>query len=68
MKHGTGLTIGVAAVVMLAAGGGYWLGHRGSAPTAPGASAAMPGASAPAGDTGEAGKEASLLPQPDGPA
>ena len=57
MKHGTGLTIGVAAVVMLAAGGGYWLGHRGSAPTAPGASAAMPGASAPAGDTAKQEKK-----------
>jgi Cu(I)/Ag(I) efflux system membrane fusion protein len=51
------LTIGVAAVVMLAAGGGYWLGHRGSAPTAPGASAAMPGASAPAGDTAKQEKK-----------
>jgi Cu(I)/Ag(I) efflux system membrane fusion protein len=57
MKHGTGLTIGVAAVVMLAAGGGYWLGHRGSAPTAPGAIAAMPGASAPAGDTAKQEKK-----------
>jgi Cu(I)/Ag(I) efflux system membrane fusion protein len=36
MKHGTGLTIGVAAVVMLAAGGGYWLGHKGAAPAGAG--------------------------------
>ncbi len=53
MKRVTGLAIGVTAVVILAAGGGYWLGHKGSAPAAPGASAAMAGASAPAGEAGK---------------
>jgi Cu(I)/Ag(I) efflux system membrane fusion protein len=53
MKQSTGVGFGVVAVAIIAAGGGYWLGHRGSAPTAPGASAAMTGASAPTDDTGK---------------
>jgi Cu(I)/Ag(I) efflux system membrane fusion protein len=57
MKQSTGVGFGVVAVAIIAAGGGYWLGHRGSAPTAPGASAAMTGASAPAGDTGKQEKK-----------
>ena len=57
MKQSTGVGFGVVAVAIIAAGGGYWLGHRGSAPTAPGASAAMPGASAPAGDTAKQEKK-----------
>ncbi|MDO8777242.1 MAG: efflux RND transporter periplasmic adaptor subunit [Burkholderiaceae bacterium] len=31
MKQGTGIAMGVIAVALLAAGGGYWLGHRGVA-------------------------------------
>ena len=52
MKQNTGLGIGVVAIAILAAGGGYWVGHRGGAPMAPaGAGATLAGASAPAGDT-----------------
>jgi Cu(I)/Ag(I) efflux system membrane fusion protein len=57
MKQSTGVGFGVVAVAIIAAGGGYWLGHRGSAPTAPGASAAMTGASAPTDDTGKQEKK-----------
>ena len=57
MKQNTGLGIGVVAIAILAAGGGYWLGHKGSATTAPGASAAMSGASAPMGNTGKPEKK-----------
>jgi membrane fusion protein, copper/silver efflux system len=52
VKQNTGLGIGVVAIAILAAGGGYWVGHRGGAPMAPaGAGATLAGASAPAGDT-----------------
>jgi len=57
MKQTTGWGFGVVAIALVAAGGGYWLGHRGSATTAPGASAAMSGASAPVGDAGKPEKK-----------
>ena len=31
MKQGTGLAVGIFAVAVMAAGGGYWLGNRGTA-------------------------------------
>ncbi len=59
MKQGTGLAMGIAAVVLLAAGGGYWLGNKGAAPTATGTTAATAGATATAGDAVK--KEKKLL-------
>ncbi len=59
MKQGTGLAMGIAAVVLLAAGGGYWLGNKGAAPTATGTTAATAGATAKAGDA--VNKEKKLL-------
>ena len=49
MKQGTGLAIGILAVAVVAAGGGYWLGSTGG-PT--------PGDSAPAATAGAAGEAA----------
>jgi Cu(I)/Ag(I) efflux system membrane fusion protein len=53
MKQTTGWGFGVVAIAIAAAGGGYWLGHRENATTAPGANATMSGASAPVGDAGK---------------
>jgi hypothetical protein len=61
MKQGKGLAMGIAAVVLLAAGGGYWLGNKGAAPTAIGTTktAATAGATATVGDAVK--KEKKLL-------
>lgn len=47
MKQGTGMAIGVIALALAAAAGGYWLGNRGAASHTGG------GAALPAGDTGQ---------------
>jgi hypothetical protein len=67
MKHGTGLTIGVAAVVMLAAGGGYWLGHKGAAPAGAGMTVA-PANDAASGVTANPAKKLLYYRNPHGPA
>jgi Cu(I)/Ag(I) efflux system membrane fusion protein len=59
MKQGTGIAIGVIAVAVLAAGGGYWLGNKGAvSPTSAGTAGTASAAHA-AGDTGK--KEPKLL-------
>jgi len=59
MKQGTGIAIGVLMVAVIAAGGGYWFGHRGVAVRAEGPATVAAG-SATAGT--EAGtKERKLL-------
>ena len=53
MKQGPGIAIGVIALALVAAGGGYWLGNKGAASHTEG------GAALTAGDTGT--KERKLL-------
>ena len=48
MNKGAGLLIGIVAVAV-AAGGGYWLGNKGTAPHGAGDAALTAGAAAPAG-------------------
>ena len=61
MKHGAGLAMGIVAVGLLAAGGGYWLGSKGGTATSAGTTAApaAAGATAAAGEAGK--KERKLL-------
>ncbi len=58
MKNGTGLAMGIITVAAVAAGGGYWLGNRGSTHV-PDNTPAPAAASSPAGDTST--KERKLL-------
>ncbi|WP_114970733.1 efflux RND transporter periplasmic adaptor subunit [Rhodoferax ferrireducens] len=44
MKQATGIAIGVIALAVLAAGGGYWVGNRGAASQPQGAAALVAGA------------------------
>ncbi len=59
MKHGAGLAMGIVAVGLLAAGGGYWLGSKGGTATSAGTTAAPAGATTAAGEAGK--KERKLL-------
>ena len=58
MKNGAGLTVGII-VALVAGGGGYWLGGKGSLTPVTGGTAATTGAAAPA--DGPAKKERKLL-------
>jgi RND family efflux transporter MFP subunit len=51
MKQGAGLVIGVFAIALVAAGGGYWLGNKGAQAPADGS------ATVSVGSSGEAGKK-----------
>ncbi len=57
MKHGNRLAMGIVAVAILAAGGGYWLGTWGAASTRLSATDSPPGAEAAAGDAVKAEKK-----------
>ncbi|NMM12818.1 MAG: efflux RND transporter periplasmic adaptor subunit [Rhodoferax sp.] len=59
MKQGTGIAIGVIAVAVLAAGGGYWLGNKVAVPPTSAGTAGTASAAHAAGDTGK--KEPKLL-------
>ncbi|MGA8392790.1 MAG: efflux RND transporter periplasmic adaptor subunit [Burkholderiaceae bacterium] len=59
MKQSTRLAMGIVAVGLLAAGGGYWLGNKGATPTSSGTTAAEARATTAAGDAGH--KEKKLL-------
>ncbi len=59
MKQGAGLTVGII-VALIAGGGGYWLGNKGTTSQGTSGAAATAGAVAPAG-AGAAKKERKLL-------
>jgi Cu(I)/Ag(I) efflux system membrane fusion protein len=59
MKHSTRLAMGIVAVGLFAAGGGYWLGNKGATPTSSGTTAAEARVTTAAGDAGQ--KEKKLL-------
>ena len=58
MKQGAGLTVGII-VALIAGGGGYWLGGKGSSMHGAGGTASTAGAVVPAGDAAK--KERKLL-------